>query len=220
MQIFDFTLPISPDMPGLWPGDPIPSFKKIRSHQADGWMTHLIEMPTHAGTHVDAPIHIVSDRRNLTSFPADTWVGEGVIIDVPCKEKGYVTAEDIKRTKTEIKKGDIVFINTGWGLKWGEKDQDRVFDTRPGLSIDAAEYLISKGIKIVGLDCHTISHPDDPQCAVEVSVHKLFMRADIIIVECLTVLEKAAGKRGILVVGALPLKDLDGGPARVFGMFD
>ena len=219
MQILDFTLTISPDMPGLWPGDPIPSFKIIRDHKKDGWQITLFTMTTHTGTHMDAPFHIVPERKNLTSLPIDSFVGEGVVIDVPCDEKHYITADDIIKSGVDIKKGDIVFLHTGWGAKWYHVSEKEIFNTRPGLAIDGAEYLVSKGIKAVGIDCHTISHPDDPQVAPEVSVHKLFMRKDIIIVEALTGLDKALNKRGILAIGALPLKDADGGPARVFGIF-
>lgn len=219
MQVMDFTLVISPDMPGQWPGDPSPSFKIVRSHKIDGWQTTLFSMTTHTGTHIDAPMHIIVGQKNLTSLSIDSFVGEGVVIDVPCSEKQYITADDIKRSGADIKKGDFVFLYTGWGNKWNNISEEKIFNSRPGLAIDGAEYLISKGIKVVGIDTHTISHPDDPQVAPENSVHKLFMKQNIVIVECLTGLDKAANKRGILIIGALPLKESDGGPARVFGIF-
>src|SRR6267378_4631088 len=45
-----------------------------------------ISLPCHAGTHVDAPIHIVPNGKSIEELPLDAFVGAGAVIGV--KKKG------------------------------------------------------------------------------------------------------------------------------------
>ena len=64
-----------------------------------------------------------------------------------------------KKQGIEIQEGDVVIFHTGWLDKlWN--DTQTYLDTQPGLGVDGAQYLVDKGIALVGIDARTIeAHP-------------------------------------------------------------
>ena len=41
-----------------------------------------LSLPCHAGTHVDAPIHIMPNGKSIDDLPLDAFVGNGAVIGV------------------------------------------------------------------------------------------------------------------------------------------
>ena len=46
-----------------------------------------LSLPCHAGTHVDAPLHIVPNGKSIEELPLEAFVGTGAVIAV--KKKGW-----------------------------------------------------------------------------------------------------------------------------------
>jgi kynurenine formamidase len=71
-----------------------------------------------------------------------------------------VTAADIEAMLKKqgigergLQRGDVLYIYTGWGDGWKDPDSEKTYYTKgPGLSYDAAKYIESKQIVLVGLD--------------------------------------------------------------------
>ena len=57
----------------------------------------------------------------------------------------------LERQNLELKEGDAVLINTGWGLLW-EQDNARYVASAPGLGVAAAEWLIERNPILLGSD--------------------------------------------------------------------
>ena len=53
-----------------------------------------LSLPCHAGTHVDAPIHIVANGKSIDELPVDAFVGAGAAISVKKNGGEEVTARD------------------------------------------------------------------------------------------------------------------------------
>ena len=78
----------------------------------------------------------------------------------PLAAGAVVTAKDIQQMlkaqgldKRGIRAGDIVYVHTGWGERWQDPDQEKVYYAMaPGLSYDAARYLGQRRIVAIGLD--------------------------------------------------------------------
>ena len=51
----------------------------------------------------------------------------------------------------DIKEGDAVFFNTGWGKLW-MKNNDKFNGGEPGIGLEAAKWFIDKGIALTGAD--------------------------------------------------------------------
>ena len=55
-----------------------------------------LSLPCHAGTHVDAPIHIVPNGKSIDELPLDAFVGTGAVISVKKNGGEEVTAKDLE----------------------------------------------------------------------------------------------------------------------------
>ena len=56
-----------------------------------------------------------------------------------------------KKQGVEIRQGDVVIFHTGWVSLIG-KDDKRYSAGEPGLGVEGAKYLVSKGVVAVGAD--------------------------------------------------------------------
>jgi len=219
MKIYDFTMVFEPEMKALWPGHPKPKVEIFTTFEKEKYEARYISMDTHVGTHIDAPKHIVPGRKGTDEIPIEQLVGDGVILDLPRGPYEEITHEDFQKAKPAIKDRDIVLIHTGWGQRWTEPWDEAFFKSRPGITTKAAEWLVSKKVKAVGIDNLTISSGKAEELAPGTpSVHRILCSNEVIIVEGLVNLKSAVGKRLIIAVGVIPVKGSDGGQARVFAI--
>ncbi|MGH7829009.1 MAG: cyclase family protein, partial [Candidatus Binatia bacterium] len=81
-----------------------------------------LSLPCHAGTHVDAPIHIVPDGKSIEELPLESFVGPGAVIPVRKRGGEPVTADDLKTSGIPVNRGDILMLFTGWDEKFESAD--------------------------------------------------------------------------------------------------
>src|SRR5512143_3397194 len=87
MEIFDITLPISPDLP-VWPGDPSIVLERVASMDSGAHANvSQLSLSVHTGTHVNAPNHLLNDARSGESLPLDVLAGPASVICIPDAEK-------------------------------------------------------------------------------------------------------------------------------------
>jgi kynurenine formamidase len=89
-------------------------------------------------------------------LPMDRFFGSGVVVDCAKDEWEFVTADDLAAGPA-IGAGDIVVIVTGWHRYYS--DSQRYFAHAPGLSPDAARWLMERRVKLVGIDTANVDHP-------------------------------------------------------------
>ena len=77
-----------------------------------------VSLPCHAGTHVDAPIHIVPNGKSIEELPLDAFVGNGATISVKKSGGEEITAADLENSGVPVNKGDILMLHTGWDAKF------------------------------------------------------------------------------------------------------
>ncbi|MFN4337353.1 MAG: cyclase family protein [Candidatus Nitrosocaldus sp.] len=180
-----------------------------------GYDLELIFMSTHTGTHMDAPSHFIREGISIDAIPLSVLVSDAVLAEVRKGEKEYIYREDLLRELEHSNlKGECVIISTGWEEKW--EDEENYLSGNPGLSRDAAEYLVEKGVTAIGVDTANIDHPDDK----EFTVHRILLSSNVPIVENLCNL-KAIGSREFRFI-ALPLKikGSTGSPVRALALID
>ena len=143
----------TPSMPGH---DDV-SLKRGVKHAEHGVMTHRIRMVMHSGTHINSPIHLIQKGEGVGELDIENFFGIGVILFIPKTKWELVTVADLNDAKPKINTGDIVIIVTGWHVKYS--DSLEYFGESPGLSVEAAEWLVEKGVKLVGVDTPQVDHP-------------------------------------------------------------
>ena len=191
------------------------------SNIADGANTNMmaIRISSHTGTHVDAPIHVIDGLRTIDQLGVERFVGPGVALAVPKGPCETITAADLEAAGAGlVRRGDMVLLHTGWDAQFG---QDAYLDDYPDLSMEAADWLLEQGVRLVGLD---LLSPDLPPVRRSpthgLPVHKRLLGSDVLIAENLTGVGAVAGRR--LRVSALPIKvgAGDGAPARITAEID
>ena len=125
-----------------------------------GWADDTIEkMGVHSTTHIDAPWHYSpttngEKSKTIDEIPLDLCFADAIVINMKHKiDFDAITVNDIKQfleeNKLEIKPNMIVLINTGRAKFNGTKNFHKI---GTGMSAAATNWLIEKGIKIMGID--------------------------------------------------------------------
>ena len=141
----------------IFPGYEEIKLERITHHAKQGVMTHKITTIFHTSTHVNAPLHLIPGAAGVGELALDRFFGTGVVVSIPKRKWGLIEPSDLERAKPQIKAGDIVLIDTGWHRKYS--DSKEYFGYAPGLSKAAAEWLVKKRVKLVGVDTATVDHP-------------------------------------------------------------
>ncbi len=215
MKIIDLTLTISNKIP-TFPGSPQPNFIPWEKIKDDGYNLELLFLSSHTGTHLDAPYHFLEKGAKIHEISLKKLVSNAVLIKSRKKSNESVTKTDIQ--KFEKKHGKIasfssVIFYTGWQRNLQKK---YYFTKNPGLSVSAAKYLASKKISLVGIDSPSIDLGTDSKF----SVHQIFAKKGMLIVENLANLEKIKSSKFHLVVLPLKLKNATGSPVRAIAFVE
>jgi kynurenine formamidase len=125
-----------------------------------------VTLPTHMGTHIDAPVHYGPEcegksARSVDELPLEWFYAPGVRLDLRHKEAGaFITPEDLETallaTGHKLQPLDIVLIWTGTDKLWGKREY---FSHAPGMSREATEWLTQQGIKVIGIDTYGFDRP-------------------------------------------------------------
>jgi len=215
MKIIDLTLTVSDEIP-TFPGSPQPSFIPWENVKEDGYNLELLFLSTHTGTHMDAPYHFLEKGAKIHEISLKKLVSEAILIKSKKKNGESITKMDIQ--KFEKKHGRIdgfssVIFYTGWQRNLQKK---YYFTKNPGLSVSAAKYLASKKVSLVGIDSPSIDLGTDSKF----SVHQIFAKKGMLIVENLANLDKIKSSKFHLVVLPLKLKNATGSPVRAVAIVD
>jgi kynurenine formamidase len=162
MKIFDLSQPLNQEC-SFWPYYPPFEVKYIKRKAEHGVNAQYIQTSNHMGTHLDAPRHFVTAGRTIDEIPVEWLCGPGVIVDLrdEMHELALYTPKMIEK-RVEVKRGDILFLNTGWGRhsQFGtEPDEEKYIHMHPGAHPDLVPWLLKKKIKIWGMDCISTDHP-------------------------------------------------------------
>jgi kynurenine formamidase len=128
------------------------------------WLTasYLIIQGDHVGTHCDAVKHLRGpDAPGPEGIPLEYCFSDGVVLDFRHKEfGGRIFPKEIDaaldKIGYQVKERDIVLIQTGASAY---NDQQRYLTDHCGMTAEATRYLISKGVRLMGIDAVTFDPP-------------------------------------------------------------
>lgn len=204
MHTYDISLTLSPELP-VWPGDP-PFKRTYLSEIANGQNsnTSFLEMGAHIGTHVDAPDHFLGDGRTVENLALSVLCGRAYVLDLPGID--LITADILEKAEIPPRTRRILF-KTRNSQYWA-RGENKFQTDFVGLSKDAAQFLVDKGFKLVGIDYLSIAPYKQSR-----PTHEALLKAGIVILEGLNLTEVSMGRYTLF---CLPLKlaGSDGAPAR------
>jgi kynurenine formamidase len=190
MRLIDLTQTIRPDLP-VFPGDEMAQLKQVKTIDRDGYTNFRLSSEMHVGTHIDGPLHMISDGIMIPELPLEQFAGAGVLIDV----RGEKQIELRESFRTKITSESIVLFYSGLDKSFGKPEY---FTAHPELSDELALYLAEQKVKMVGIDWPSPDHHPYP-------IHKILLKNNILILENLTNLDQLLHETNFEVF-AFPLK--------------
>ncbi|MDR1668537.1 MAG: cyclase family protein [Oscillospiraceae bacterium] len=190
MKLIDLSHKLDEDTP-VFPGDHPLTLNRVKTLERDKHTAYLLSSCLHTGTHIDAPMHMAEDTNMIGDFPPDCFIGGGVLLDVrgedpismkPCYEES-------------VRADSAVLLYTGHDRLYGS---DAYFSRHPVVSGELGAFLLSRKIKMLGMDTPA---PDRPPY----TFHRALLSAGIFVLENLTNLQNVP-KTGAFEIIALPLK--------------
>ena len=204
MRTYDITLTISPQTI-VWPGDSPVTMKHTSSiASGDNANVSEITMSCHTGTHVDAPNHFLNNGITVDDLALDLLIGRVYVIHLP--DVSMITASVLMQSDIPPRTRRLLFKTRNSKL-WENGNTEFQTDF-VALSVDAAELLVDRNVKLVGIDYLSIA-----PYKMGTSVHTILLNAGVVVIEGLNLSQVSQGR---YTLHCLPLKlgGADGAPAR------
>jgi kynurenine formamidase len=134
--------------------------KRLFPSDFTGWADDTItKMGVHSTTHIDAPWHYGplsggARAETIDEMPLDRCIGPGVVLDLSHKaDDDPITVADMEdalaKSGATLTDRTIVLIRTGRDRLMGTKD---FWQTGTGMSAAATEWLLDRGVTVMGID--------------------------------------------------------------------
>lgn len=209
MRTYDITLTITPDMP-VWPGDPAVALERVsKIEEGANANVSRVSMGVHTGTHVDAPFHFLADGKTVEDLPLKLLVGRAYVIHLD-DSVATITAETLEAADIPPRTRRVL-MRTRNSKQWARGYQPFIEDF-VGVEDDAAQYLVQRGVKLVGVDYLSVAPFGNSK-----PTHQTLLKAGVVVVEGLNLSQVSQGRYNFY---CLPLKlaNSDGAPARAILM--
>ena len=163
MKLYDLTGTLQT---GMWDyGEPFVPYgmRRISSMEEDGYVASHLTLTTHTGTHMECAGHFGEERTSIDEISLDNFIGEAVLIDVSdiCTPGRGITGDDLKKAGAEaLAEGKICVMRTGWEKNW---NREGYVDNYPYLTVEGAEFLAEKRIKLLATDIPIIGDPHNTE---------------------------------------------------------
>ncbi|HYX38892.1 MAG TPA: cyclase family protein [Oligoflexus sp.] len=213
-------------------------------NQHVGYTGSAFSMYSHMGTHIDALNHFGLNGKIWNGFRADEHLGDrgwkktgaetippiiarGVMLDIAAlkgvrmlAEQYRITKGDViealKKQKVSLQNGDVVLIRTGRMQVY--QDEKAFIKDPPGMSLEAAQYLIEEGkAMMVGADNLSFETFPSEVAGNYVPLHTYLLAqkgAPILELVYLEDLAKDKVYEFAFIAGSLKLKGADAAPVR------
>ncbi len=223
MNVLDLSQPLGPQTVP-WVGSAPMRADVLGSHDDDvGVYYRRLELDEHYGTHIDAPAHFFPGGRRVHELAPEELVLPALVID--CREAcgndpdftlGASAVETFEAEHGPVAAGALVLACTGWDRFHGDGARYLGNPPRfPGYGVDAAQALLQRRVTAIGIDTLSV---DPGYATIESPVHHTTSPAGIWHVEGLVGLDRLPPTGATVVIGALPLVDGSGTPARVLAL--
>ena len=203
MRRIDISMPLFPGMPSF-PGDPEFTSNRLRSISAgDPYNISGLSFGSHAGTHVDPPVHFIPGGHTTDQLDLAALNGACRVVDVDLRAPS-VGPDDVARIPEDCHR---VLFRTANSPRW--KSSLAFFPDYVGLTPAAADALVERKVRLVGIDSLSIEN----DTSGHFPVHHTLLGGGTLILEGLLL---GAAPAGGYTLECLPLRIRggDGGPAR------
>ena len=232
MRIVDLSMTVEEcDSAPFAPGESYFKLKPIIRWEDKGFVSNVVQMTVHAGTHVDSPHHFFRDKPSVEQLPLEPMIGKAVILDLTAKGQAHarITPEDMNEAERKLKEhgivieeGGMLLLRTDWP-KGHDTTDPNWWNDSPCLTKEAAEWVVARKPSVVGYDFAQEEKGADYQKADEIlgsamRVHRTILPRVTFQIENLINLDQIGPTAQVI---ALPAKwKTESAPARVIAILD
>jgi arylformamidase len=200
MKIYDITQTIETNM-YVYKEKPEkrPTIQQTRYIEDGGIRESRISLDVHTGTHLDAPMHMLSDGKPIESIPLEALITNCRVLDFT-DITGGIEVDDLN--DKNIRVGEVLLLKTRNSF------EDYFNESFIYLASSAAEYLADIGIKGVCTDGLGIERSQPGHIT-----HRILFEADVFILEGLRLKDIRPGYYQLIAL-PLKLKGVDAAPVR------
>ena len=197
----DVSIPIHNDTT-VWPGDdPVKVEAATRIADGASCNTSYVALPSHTGTHCDAPWHFEDGGKRLHEVDFQRFFGEATVFDL--RGKSLIHAEDLGESPLPAR----ILLKTDNG----DHPVNGPFNERfVAVAPDAAQRMVDEGVTVVGVDYLSVAPYKDSG-----PTHHILLQNEVFVVEGLCLQDVDGGTYPFTVL-PMPLHNLDGAPCRAF----
>lgn len=206
-HIHDLTLPYEKSVAGY-------AYDIARTVEKDGWNARTLHLYSHAGTHIDAPLHFGVSDSTIDQFLPSQLMGKAWLVHIPITHsQQLLTIADLGEVAKQFQKGDSLLLRTDWNQFLG---RPKYREELPRISEELANWCVSHQVKMLGVEPPSVA--DVNNLDEVTNIHHILLKGEVIIIEGLTNLDKIQKEQVFLLAFPLKIKDGDGAPARVVAM--
>ncbi len=198
---------------GMWSyGPPIAPVKidETTTHSGPRHESNFtFTLPHLAGTYFEAPHHRLRDGHTMDAVELDGLIRPATVLSLPTVEPfTTLQLEDLVAATAGLPMEDAVLISTGWESHWEQQD---FVSHSPHFSQGAMDWLIRKGVKLLGADLPCFDSPITGGHALDT-----FFKTGGNILAPVVGLRSIASHRVLLVIAPLPVQGVCGAPCRAY----
>lgn len=185
--------------------------RRNERHGAEGDIMCTLYMWSHVGTHVEAPLHFLTEGGDTASLKIEQLMGPAIVLDFRHKQVNEaITLADIQAAG-EVQVGDRVLTMTGRHTQYRTPQSH----DRPYITEEAMRWLVEDrrinclGTDSSGFEVRGVSHHPN---------HRLLTHAGVPVLECLANLVELRQQRVFLIALPWPVTNLDACPVRAIAI--
>ena len=224
-------LDLSPAVPHGFRGPPSTDLGvqlEVRTKNGTGYWqsTQLDLMSLHTGTHVESALHTIENGEAIDEVALDRVIGEAVVLDLtPTEPMQIIDVTDLEEankrleaSSESIRPGGILLLRTDWAQR--HIGTQRYFKESPGLTEEAAKWIVDRRPKSVGCDFFEEPAARQPGwTADQFLVHGAILGADIPLIEGLVNLRDLP-PRVRFFAPFYKFSGVESAPARAFALIE
>ena len=203
MTLLDISTPLFAGT-ARFPGDL--AVRVVRTRSIDGgdpYNLSRVTLSSHSGTHIDPPLHFLDGAAPVDRIDLDVLLGACDVVEIPPDRRTIDSG-----SLSEVPPGcERVLFRTRNSDRWAVAES--YFPDYVALTPDAADALVRKGVRLVGIDALSV----EADRGDGYPVHHRLLTAGVLILEGVRLAAVAGGRYDLLCL-PLRLRGGDGGPAR------
>jgi kynurenine formamidase len=163
---------------------------KTKRDEGAYWQSGQVFMSLHTGCHVESALHCIENGESIDQVSLERVIGSAVVLDLtPVEERALLDVSILERAQRRLEAknesihaGDILLLRTDWAQR--AIGTSIYFPQSPGLTEDAAQWLVERRPKCIGCDFFEEPAARQPGwTADQFVVHRAILSAGIPLVE-------------------------------------